>query len=250
MKFLIPTFLLFFAISWVSCQKDGEEISTEEENLALDPINRDSISFTLNEKNYSSKEMDGFGFANKQTNIKPYADRMSARVPAYITGGHWWYGEKDSLLFEQTFSFKSPEFTNITIGVSQKYASADLIKKDNLLVPYKNDTTFLVGPKDFATDNNLENKTHGVSLELTPILTTERLTTSIPALSILVRSQLDNHLQDDSYFHIINIDTLANDALRVEARFEANVYAEDGTAYRIKDGFVRFKTKLKQLDVK
>ncbi len=250
MKFLIPTFLLFFAISWVSCQKDGQEILTEEENLAFDPINRDSISFTLNGITYSSKEMDGFGFANKQTNIMPYTQPMGTREAAYITGGHWWYGENDSLLFEQTFSFKSPEFTTIAIGLSQKYATKDLVKKDNLLVPYKNDSTFQVGPKDFATDNDLENKTHGVSLELNPVQTKERLTTAIPAMSILVRSHLDNHLQDDSYFHIISIDTLKNDALRVEARFEANIYDEDGTAYRIKDGFVRLKTKLKQLDVK
>lgn len=247
MKFPLPAILLFFAISLVSCQKDGEEISIDEQAWNTDPANRDSISFTLNDRTYSSNEMNGFGFSNKQINIKPHSSAIKNRETAYATGGYWWYGENDSLLFEQTFSFKSPEFSNISFGFSKKYDKNNLLQKNALLAPKNNDSTFFVGPAQFATDNNLENTTEGVSLELYPLQTGKVLTTSIPAYSILLRSKLNNQLQDDSYFHIIKIDTLQHDVLCIEARFELNVYNENETPYRLKDGFIRFKTKSRYL---
>ncbi|WP_164126279.1 hypothetical protein [Sphingobacterium luzhongxinii] len=243
MKLPVPVILLFFMISLVSCQKDGEEISVDEQEWNTDPTNRDSISFTLNDKTYSSNEMNGFGFSNKQINIKPYSSAIKNRETAYATGGYWWYGESDSLLFEQTFSFKLPEFSSISFGFSKKYEKNKLLQKTAVLAPKSNDSTFLVGPAQFATDNNLENTAEGVSLELYPLQTGKVLTTSIPAYSVLLRSKLDNQLQDDSYFHIIKIDTLQHDVLCIEARFELNVYNEKGASYRIKDGFIRFKTK-------
>lgn len=247
MKFLTPILLLLMALSLVSCDKESEEIQTQELDLEIDPSITDSIYFTLDNKTYSSNIMDGFGFANKQTNIKPYTNVINSREAAYITGGYWWYGEKDSLLFEQTFSFKSPEFSNISLGVSQKYATKELLQKSNLLIPDTNDTAFKVGPQAFAIDNNLENSTYGISLTLSHLQQGKSLTTSIPAFSILLRSDLDKNLQDDAYFEIISIDSLQNNILQVEARFEANMYTEEGKSHRLTDGYVRFKTKLNYL---
>ncbi|ERJ60631.1 hypothetical protein [Sphingobacterium paucimobilis] len=246
MKPLISILLLIFSISLVSCEKEDENVLEQE--LEQDNLHsRDSISFILDDKRYSSIKLDGFGFANKQTNIKPYSNVLKNREAAYITGGYWWYGEKDSLLFEHTFSFEAPELSNISFATSQKFAIEDLTQTSNLLIPMIDDTTFHVGAKPFAIDRDLENTTYGVSIEVSPLQPVKRLSTSLPGSSIILRSKIDKDLQDDSYFQIISIDSLQDNALRIEARFEANIYDDRGTAYRLKDGFVRFKTKLNYL---
>lgn len=246
MKSLIPILVLLFAVLSVSCEKENEGMTAQE--LEHDDLhNRDSISFTLENTTYSSTKLNGFGFANKQSNIKPYADILNNRDAAYVIGGYWWYGEKDSLLFEHTYSFEVPGLSNISFGISQKFATDDLTQINDLFVPITDDTTFRVGAKSFAIDRDLENTTYGVSLELAPLKHIKRWSTSAPASSVVLRSKLNKNIQDDSYFQIVNIDSLADNSVRIEAHFEANIYDEMGSTYRLKDGFLRFKTKLNYL---
>lgn len=232
----------------MSCQKDADEVLIDQQELENRlPHNKDSISFTIDGKSYSSEKMNGFGFSNKQVNIKPHAAVLANREAAYSLGGYWWYGEKDSLIFEQTFTFRFEDYSSLTLAVNKKYRSSDLLQRSDLKAPKNIDSTFGVGSLNFATDNNRENTKDGISLEYYPRDTRKVLTTFIPPLSVLKRSNLNNNLQDNSYFEIIRLDTLSNHALLIEARFEVNVYSNEEQAHRIKDGFVRFKTKLNHL---
>lgn len=248
MKFLIPIVILLLSISQISCQKDADELLVEEQELENTlPHNKDSISFSINDTIYSSAEMNGFGFSNKQINIKPYPSVLSNREAAYSSGGYWWYGEKDSLIFEQTFTFRFADYSNLTLGISKKYLNSELLQMLNLKTPKNTEAIFSVGSQPFATDNNRENTKEGISFEYYPEDTRKVLTSFIPSISILKHSGLGNNLQDDAYFEIIRLDTLSDAAIVVEARFEANIYASKDQAYRIKDGFVRFKTKFNHL---
>lgn len=248
MRFLIPVVLLSLSTSLLSCQKDADEVGIDQQELENRlPHNKDSISFTIDNKSYSSAKMNGFGFSNKQVNIKPHAAVLENREAAYSLGGYWWYGEKDSLIFEQTFTFRFEDYSSVTLAVNKKYHSSDLLQKADIKAPKNINATFGVGPLNFATDNNRENTKDGISLEYYPQDTRKVLTSFVPTLSVLNHSSLNNKLQDNSYFEIIRLDTLSSQTLLVEARFELNVYSNEEQAYRIKDGFVRFKTKLNHL---
>lgn len=244
MRFLLLIPIAFCLISFVSCQKENNDTDLGEHESDKGIYTKDSIFFTLDGKEYSSTELYGAGVGNKQINIQPFSNEIAGRDYAYSTGGYWWYGERDSLLFEQLFRFRDDEFLNISLGFSKKYHKSDLVEKSNYMAPKDYEPLFEVGETSFATDYNMENTREGVSIEVSS--PQGELTSYIPGFSILIRSDLTNDLQDNSTFEIIKVENIKQDKYLVEARFEANVYASDERVYRIKNGFVRFKTRLER----
>jgi len=243
MKPLLSTVTVLSLLMCLSCQKDTSQLPSKEET-DKSPI-RDSISFALDGITYSSNMISGWGVGNRQVNIKSYSDSIPDRSPAYITGGLWWYGEKDSVIFDQSYSFRHDNFSKIEITFGKKYHINELDKESPTVgIPLKKETILKEGKGTFATDYGLENTTDGFVMEIHPLSTGETFTTYIPAFSPLIRSSLTNDLQDNSTFEITKIERITDDIYLVEAKFEVNVYTEKEKQSRITDGFVRFTTRL------
>lgn len=248
MRFLLPIVLFAISSLFASCQKDvDEELVNQQEFEYMLPYNKDSLSFTIDGKSFASTKTNGFGFSNKQVNIRPYPTIIANREAAYSLGGYWWYGEKDSLIFEQTYTFQFADYSNFTLGFNKKYITSALVQKIDLKAPKEKDSIFNIGSQSYATDNNRENTKEGVSLEFSSGETRQIFTSFTPNISLSTRSARRANLQEDAYFEIIRLDTLSDASIVVEARFETNIFADEKSTYRIKDGFVRFKTKLNRL---
>ena len=240
MKHLTISFLLFFFIL-ASCKKSVVEL---ERNMPY----ADSVSFSINGKNYVCAERNTSGMANRQINIKPSDTVITGRRWQYMTGKFYWYGEKDSTLYSISEDFLADStygYTHIDISFNKKYGNNQM-KRNFFLHPIDSSLIFKKGKQPFAVDLNLENTMEGVAIEVHTKEAVGLLSTYIPGFSILINTKLPRTIQDESSFEITKLQLLENGIYLVEARFEVNLFDEKGKAYKLKNGFLRFKTNMKR----
>jgi hypothetical protein len=238
----INIYFLFAALILISsCKKNTSGIVPEK---AL--IYRDSVSFFINGKNHISNQKNLAGIGNRQINIKPYATLLSNQDWEYNTGGYYWYGEKDSTLYDTFYGFTSEkDYTAIKISFSKKYHNNQLKKSPTMLVPADNSSIFKVGPQSFAVDLNLENTMDGISVVVRDQDLREELSSYIPGFSVVIRTSLTKDIQDNSTFEITKVQKLDDKLYLVEAEFAVNLFDKNGKLYRLEKGFLRLKTSMK-----
>lgn len=232
--------LLLFAIS--ACKKDAVPVEPEEVKIV-----KDSVSFLLNGKNYVCSEQKSVGVGNRQINIKPSMTLINDQDWEYHTGGFYWYGEKDSLLYDTFFGLTSSDYHNrINISFSKKYHRNELpLRVFNVFVPSDNSKIFKAGLQPFAVDLNLENTMDGISIEVSIQDLKSQLSTYMPAFSILIRTDLTNDIQKNSRFEITKVQKLNEKLHLLEGRFEVNLFDEAGKMYKLENGFFRFPVTMK-----
>ncbi|NEU07092.1 hypothetical protein GZH53_02095 [Flavihumibacter sp. R14] len=235
--------LLVVLILASSCKKTVSELTPE-------PISfKDSVSFIMNGTKYSFTERNTNGIGNRQVNIKPYAALLSDRDWEYETGGFYWYGDKDSTLYDTFYGFHSrKDYDTFQISFSKKFHNNQLRKSySTLFVPADNSDLFKLGEQHFAVDLNLENTMDGISVEFhQPFKAT--MTSYIPGFSILINTNLPKTIQDDSRFEITQVKRLDDKYYLIEAKFTVNLFDENAQPYRLENGFLRIKTGMKVFD--
>lgn len=237
-------YLLIVGMLISSC-KESDTALVPEKKLAF----VDSVSFAINGKTYIANERDLNGIGNRQINIKPSATLIADQNWAYDTGGFYWYGEKDSILYDTFYGFSSKDYhNNIKISFSKKYNKNQLHKSSQLLVPDDNFDVFRIGRQSFAVDLNLENTMAGVSIEFQTNEIATQLSSYIPGFSILVKTSLTKDIQDNSQFEIIKVQKLDDKFYLIEAKFEMNLFDKNGKLYRVENGFLRLNTAMKSFN--
>jgi len=237
MKFsVIYCFLIF--IAFTSCKKDtAPDFLKEAQNV------KDSVSFLINGKAYDFTVLNTTGIGNRQINIKPSTTLIKGQEWEYNTGGLYWYGEKDSLLYDTFYGFTSLDMKqSINISFSRKYSRNVLKEVFTLFAPADNSEIFKVGLQPFAVDLNLENTMDGISIEVRTPESGAQLSTYIPAFSIMIRTGLSKDIQNDSRFEITRIEKLDEKFQLIEGKFAVNLFDGAGKLYRLENGFFRLKT--------
>ena len=236
MKYLKIYFLLLALISIAACKENS---SDPTQNPA---VYTDSVSFVINGKEYVCNQRNTSGIGNRQVNVKPSPTLINGQDPEYYTGGIYWYGEKDSTLYDAFYKFRSEiEKNNFQVSFSKKFGNNQLRKSFTFFIPMDNSALFIQGKQSFAVDLNMENTMDGVSIEAN-LSGLPELSSYIPGFSILLRTSLDKTIQNNSTFEITKIQKLDDKQMLIEAKFELNLFDKDGKLYRLQKGFLRFKT--------
>ncbi|MDR2273096.1 MAG: hypothetical protein LBF27_19455 [Sphingobacterium sp.] len=242
MKFFQSIVLMGFL--FISCKKDTIEFANKE--TANLEIEKDSISFKLNGREYSSNYVTGKTQGSKHIDIKPYGKKRPNQEAAYEGENIWFYGATDSLMIEQTVSLGS-DGHHFTVGFLKKYNLFELNEAPSYFP--RNGFSYNLGKQNFATDFGRENTKDGVYMKIsTGNLKT--LTSHVPRTwNVNVNNHNDiqwgnnmpdNNIQANSKFSIVKLEKVRGEYYLVEARFELNVYSEDSKLYRVTDGFIRF----------
>ncbi len=240
MKHLQLSFLVFLLII-ASCKKSKVEV--EEPTRYTDIQYTDSVSFSINGKDYMSTDRYSSGWANRQVNIKRSDTLITGRKAEYMIGGFYWYGEKDSTLYSISAGFVDD--APIKISFHKKFGNNEM-KGNNFLYPSGSSLIFNKGEQPFAVDLNLENTMEGVSIEVYTKELKDLLSTYIPGFSRLTDSKLPRASQEESSFEVTKLQLLENGIYLVEARFEANLFDDQAKMYKLKNGFLRLKTYMKR----
>jgi hypothetical protein len=234
-------YFLVFIISFTACKKNSVDVSTGAASTYAD-----SISFSINGKSTVFSERNSSGSGNRQINIKPSMALIDGREWEYQTGGFYWYGEKDSLLYDKFYGFNTKDNTStINISFSRKYHRNVLKEVFPVLAPADNSEIFKVGRQPFAIDLNLENTREGISIEVRSQELGGQLSTYIPAFSILIRTDLDMNIQKNSIFEITKVQKLNESLYLLEGNFDVNLFDRSGKLYRLERGFFRFKASMR-----
>lgn len=229
-------------ISMVSCKKNnGEPVPAPEKVMHY----QDSISFIIDEKQYSFDNKNSAGIGNQAINIKSSATIVNGGKLAYKTGGYYWYGEKDSTLYSVSYGFESRQLgEHFNILFTKKFKDSQLQRGHQLFAPKDHLDIFKLGKQRFAVDLEKENTMDGISIAFRGADINEELITRIPGFSILVRSSLTKDIQNNSSFEITKVEKLKDSIYLIEAKFEVNLFDENGKLYRLKKGFLRTTTSM------
>lgn len=241
MKYLIPHTLLFiFLLAFCSCKKNSNEGAPGINNQ--NTINyRDSISFMIGEHQYVFYQKNSVGISNRPFNVKRSATAIQGGKLAYQTGGTYWYGAPDSTLYAVIYGFPSSSLgNNLELSFTKKYNDSELEQGPVYLQAKSHLDIFKIGELPFAVDYDKENTMDGMVIELNS--KGKILSTKVPGFSILIRSALNNDIQNNSNFEITKIEHLKEDKYLIEAKFNANIFDGDENLYRIKNGFLRLTT--------
>lgn len=233
--------LIFIVLSALSaCKK--ESIPNTPKPIA-EKILSDSISFGINGKQYIFNNLYGAGFGNRQVNIKQSPVIIADRQPAYITGGYYWYGEKDSTLYSAFYKLNADKQQgDLQVSFSKKFRNTQLIVDQQFLKIKDYFSLLRFGKQTFSVDLDKENSMDGIAIDFNNSNLSGNLSTTIPGFSILVRSNLGKNIQDNSLFEITKIEKLEGNQYLIEANFEVNLYDKNEQLYRAKNGFLRITT--------
>lgn len=233
------SFLAIALISIVACKKSNTE-------AAPDPVEKkvtsykDSVSFTINEKQYILNNKYSNGTGNQPINITPSSTVIKGGKLAYETGGYYWYGAKDSTLYSVSriiASSQNGDFFKILF--TKKFNDSQLQSNNLMLTPKDYYDIFKLGKQSFAADLEKENTMDGISISFLGNDMKENVSTNIPGFSILVRSGLKKDIQNNSNFEITKIEKLKDNYYLIEAKFEVNLFDINEKLYRLKGGFLR-----------
>ncbi|GAA4320855.1 hypothetical protein GCM10023149_20350 [Mucilaginibacter gynuensis] len=234
--------LIIVLLFLFSCKKDNHE--TIADPVPEKVINyQDSISFSINDKQYTFDDKYSYGIGNQPINIKRSATVINNGKLAYETGGYYWYGVQDSTLYSVVYKVLSRQAANtFSIDFTKKFADKTLQGGIHLLYPKSNLEVFKLGKQSFAVDLDKENTLEGISINLAGADINKSLSTDVPGFSILIRSDLKNDIQNNSTFEITKIEQLKDNIYAIEAKFEVNLFDIDAKQYRLKNGFMRLVT--------
>ncbi|MBB6499646.1 hypothetical protein [Pedobacter cryoconitis] len=231
-------------ISIVACKKTNNETTPNPVDKKIAYYN-DSVSFTINEKQYVLNNRYSSGIGNQPLNIKSSPTVIEGGKLAYQTGGYYWYGAKDSTLYSVSRGFQSSKGgDDFEILFTKKFNDSQLQGGPVMLTPKDYYNLFKLGKQSFAVDLEKENTMDGISIKFRGNDMKDGLTSNIPGFSILIRSGLKKDIQDNSNFEITRVEKLGDNRYLVEAKFEINLFNNDAKLYRLKEGFLRITTRM------
>ena len=237
MKNIKLYYLLLIFVLVSACKENPSDLPAKTD------IHPDSVFFVINGKTFVFNQRNTSGIGNRQINVKPSQTLLIGRDFEYHTGNLYWYGEKDSTLYDAFYKFRSEKENNtIQISFSKKLNNSQLSKSFTMFVPADNSALFKQGKQGFAVDLNMENTMDGISVEAGLEGISKQLSSYIPGFSILERTSLGKNIQDNSNFEITKVQKLDDKYMLIEAKFELNLFDDKGKLYRLEKGFLRFKT--------
>jgi hypothetical protein len=221
----------------LSCKKSSPVESIDSKPIQSQ-IAKDSISFSINGKQYSFNNTNSIGIGNCQINIKAFNDAIPGRDYAYNTAGKFWYGDTDSTMYYSVFGMRSNinQDAILKISFNKKYKTTELVKSFQQLIPKNQSDIFKAGKQSFATDFEKENTREGVVLSLSTQGIS--LSSTKPGFSIYLQSHKIG-IQDNSSFEILRVEHIKDDNYLVEAAFSMNLFDQDEKLYRVEKGFMR-----------
>lgn len=231
-------FILILTTVFFSCKKNAEDIPEPLPEVETIKRIEDSLSFTIDGASYIMSESFGRGVGNTQINLKPYNDVIPGREPAVITGGKYFYGEKDSILYFSNFELASQNGggSKAELFFTRKFAKKDLQPDFHVMYPKDQSEVIKVGKQSFAEDFEKENTQDGIVLKLS--ILGKSLTSSVPGFSILKQSHMKN-IQQNSIFEITKVEKVRDDVFVLEAKFTMNVFDDQLKLYRLENGYLR-----------
>src|SRR4051812_27359686 len=118
--------LIFILLVTLSCKKTTL-IQTVEQETKASLIPTDSVSFTINSKQYLFDRTNTTGVENSQINVKPYNEAIPGRKYAYETAGKFWYGDQDSTMYSAFFGLQAANEQDgvLEIHFNKKYKLTD-----------------------------------------------------------------------------------------------------------------------------
>lgn len=238
MKFLSNYYIQILLLCiLLSCKKTSPVESIEPEPISS-KIAKDSISFSINEINYSFNNTNSIGIGNSQINIKAFNDAIPGRDYAYKTAGKFWYGDTDSTMYYSIFGMRSNinQEAILKIHFNKKYKTTELVKSFQQLIPKNQSDIFKPGKQSFAIDFEKENTREGVVLSL--YTQGVFLSSTKPGFSIYLQSHKMD-IQDNSSFEILKVEHIKDDKYLLEAVFSMNLFDQDEKLYRVEKGFMR-----------
>ncbi|MBC7418971.1 MAG: hypothetical protein H7325_12555 [Pedobacter sp.] len=105
-----------------------------------------------------------------------------------------------------------------------------------------NASLYTVGNRGFATDYHVGQKLDGIVVDFSGRGRDSELSSYVPYYTIIKNIDLGPDIQKNSKFEIIKSEKIGENRLLVEAKFELNLYDDNGKKYRVENGYYRFKT--------
>ncbi|TKC06963.1 hypothetical protein [Pedobacter frigoris] len=231
--------LAFVAISTLfvsSCEK-GTPVDVP---VAIEPevkMKYDSVYFEIGGKSFSGEP--GLGGMNQIGNSgyrMKYLDAPKAGMTIYTEYGmtkRGWYAPTDSIYF--TCANTNYRIGNelLVISFSQGFHKKDMNKYGSFYFPKDVRNLLNKGKLTFATDYESTNSKNGVAISFAAYGRTSKPESAF-------EEPLTNYPQDDSVFEIIKTEQIDKDSYYVEAKFELNLFDNNGTKHRVRNGFIRF----------
>lgn len=226
MKSLLPLYACLVLFTASSCKK--EHITTVTTTGAT-PAIKDSVSFKLNGKVYTGNDIFSEEAGNRQPDLK--LDSIDKN------NGHYYSGQKDSVLFDRKYSFWVGEGSqNVSFRFIKKYAASQMIKGIGILLPATDADLFKLGSYNYSLDFDRFNTQQGIAIEA---LT--QMDGSLYSYIEAPRPQttiIKPDAQNGSSFEITSYKTVPGDAI-IEARFNATVFNEKELPQKIENGYLR-----------
>ncbi|MFD0748852.1 hypothetical protein ACFQZS_01780 [Mucilaginibacter calamicampi] len=243
MKNLSLCFTIVFC--WIflqACKKGNEVVLDTNTPKPVSAVYKDSVSFTVNQTNYVFNDRFGFGSGNYAINIKRSEVKIPGGKLASETGNAYWYGVPDSTLYAASYTLNSnPYGDQFQIAFTKKFKDSDLVRKGTLLYLQNHGQLFKTGETGFAADLDKENTMEGVAIELYDRKLNSSLISKIPGFSIIVRSNLKKDIQNNSHFVVTKVEKTKEGQYLIEAKFDLNLFDENGKLYKLENGFLRLK---------
>lgn len=225
MKLRNLLYLSVIVSSLAACKK-GNPITKRPLELL-----KDSVSYTVNGKNYVSNQIE---------RGETFTTQSNAKITSGANFNYLIQGDKDSILFVRTYASKANN-SFMVFSFIKVYANSEteLTNENNggyLNYPKNKAGMFSPGMYKYATDLFRNNSISGVAIR---VINDHGEFKSYGQLDLSKPASVTQNDQRDSKFEIMNIQKRKSDYL-IEAKFNLNTFNEDKQAQKIENGYLRF----------
>lgn len=217
-------FTVLFMLS--ACKKEN---NVQEPTVKL---STDSVSYTIDGKNYVSNQFE------KGTT---YTTQSNTKITSGVDFTYLIQGDKDSLLFVRNFAFwlDNTSFINLSFIKVYNKGETEFASENNggwLNYPKDKTAIFSQGNYKYATDFSRNNSMSGIAVR---IVNRNGDFKSYAQSDLGKPASVTQTDQKDSKFEIISIQKRKSDYL-LEAKFNVIVFDDNKKVQKIEDGYLRF----------
>lgn len=220
-----------------SCKKSTPVNPVEVPTVPETKFKRDSVHFEIAGKSFSG-EPDLIGMTSignsgyRMRYLDAPADGMTI-YHEYGMTGRGWYAPADSIYFSCGNTYRTDNYEAFTISFNQGFHKKDMNKYGSFYFPMDVRNLLKKGKLGFATDYESTNSKNGVAISFDRYGRTGRPEYAYEQL-------IAKYPQDDSVFEIVKAEQIDKDSYDVEAKFELNLFDQNGTKHRVTNGYIRF----------
>ncbi len=240
MKNIKPYLALMAGLAFLqACKKEEHTTSTSTKVVRTAEL-KDSVSFMMNGQLYVfAGSRNGVGFGNSAVNVKSSPVEIKGGKLAATTGRSFWYGSQDSTMYTTFYSWNAERSGSVKLGFAKRYNDKDMVLIYNYLQPKTNLEIFKLGEIDIATDLEKDNTKDGFFIDFHNNGSLS-VSSRLPG-SIMIRPSVPNDAQKNAKCTIMKLEDLGDGTFMLTAHFKMKMFDEEGKAYELKDGFMRFK---------